>query len=187
MQSTEDGKIVFVGGNFWDGRATGEKLGNPAADQAQGPFLNPVEQNIADAKTLVEKVCRSEYSDMFKKVGNDIWKIKDICAVKDVDLQFDIIGIAIAAFENSGKVNEFSSKFDQYLRGKVKLSAKEQKGLELFRGKAKCAECHSLEKGKTGLIRCLLISLSITWVCLKIHRIRGIQWTQHLIKTERTG
>ena len=32
---------LFIGGNFWDGRATGEKLGNPAADQAQGPFLNP--------------------------------------------------------------------------------------------------------------------------------------------------
>jgi len=37
---------LFVGGNFWDGRATGERLGNPAADQALGPFLNPVEQNI---------------------------------------------------------------------------------------------------------------------------------------------
>ena len=36
-----DKKGLFVGGNFWDGRATGEKLGNPAADQAQGPFLNP--------------------------------------------------------------------------------------------------------------------------------------------------
>ena len=31
-----DKKGLFVGGNFWDGRATGEKLGNPAADQAQG-------------------------------------------------------------------------------------------------------------------------------------------------------
>jgi cytochrome c peroxidase len=36
-----DKKGLFTGGNFWDGRATGEKLGNPAADQAQGPFLNP--------------------------------------------------------------------------------------------------------------------------------------------------
>jgi cytochrome c peroxidase len=34
-------EALFIGGNFWDGRATGEKLGNPAADQAQGPFLNP--------------------------------------------------------------------------------------------------------------------------------------------------
>ena len=33
----EDGATLFVGGNFWNGRATGEKLGNPAADQAQGP------------------------------------------------------------------------------------------------------------------------------------------------------
>ena len=35
-------KGTFTGGNFWDGRATGELLGNPAADQARGPFLNPV-------------------------------------------------------------------------------------------------------------------------------------------------
>jgi len=26
-------EILFIGGNFWDGRATGENLGNPAADQ----------------------------------------------------------------------------------------------------------------------------------------------------------
>ena len=37
---------LFIGGNFWDGRATGERLGNPAADQAQGPFLNPLEQAL---------------------------------------------------------------------------------------------------------------------------------------------
>ena len=43
-----DKKGLFVGGNFWDGRATGEKLGNPAADQAQGPFLNPKEQALPD-------------------------------------------------------------------------------------------------------------------------------------------
>jgi cytochrome c peroxidase len=35
---------LFIGGNFWDGRATGETLGSPAAEQAQGPFLNPLEQ-----------------------------------------------------------------------------------------------------------------------------------------------
>ena len=31
-----DKKGDFTGGNFWDGRATGEKVGSPAADQAQG-------------------------------------------------------------------------------------------------------------------------------------------------------
>ena len=149
--SIENGKVLFTGGNFWDGRATGYKLGNPAADQAQGPFLNPVEQNIADAKGLVNKVCNSEYASLFKKVGIDIWKEADICSSKNVNMQFGIIGIAIAAYENSEKVNEFSSKYDYYLKGKVKLTAKEEQGLGLFKGKAKCSNCHLIESEKNGL------------------------------------
>ncbi|HEY3475247.1 MAG TPA: cytochrome-c peroxidase, partial [Anaerolineales bacterium] len=34
---------LWIGGQFWDGRATGSVLGDPLADQAVGPFLNPVE------------------------------------------------------------------------------------------------------------------------------------------------
>ena len=37
----------WVGGMFWDGRATGWTLGDPLAEQALGPFLNPLEQNNA--------------------------------------------------------------------------------------------------------------------------------------------
>ena len=33
----------FYGGNFWDMRAGGIRLGNPAAEQAQGPPTNPLE------------------------------------------------------------------------------------------------------------------------------------------------
>ena len=59
----------FVGGNFWDGRATGEKLGNPAADQAQGPFLNPVEQALPDSACVVERVINSPaYGDIYEVV-----------------------------------------------------------------------------------------------------------------------
>jgi len=50
------GEALFIGGNFWDGRATGEKLGNPAADQAQGPFLNPKEQALPNAACVVYRV-----------------------------------------------------------------------------------------------------------------------------------
>ncbi len=64
-----DKKGQFVGGNFWDGRATGETLGNPAAEQAKGPFLNPVEQALPDAATLVAKVCAAAYGDHFGKCG----------------------------------------------------------------------------------------------------------------------
>ncbi len=147
---TENGKVIFHGGNFWDGRATGYTLGNPAADQAQGPFLNPVEQNLDGPKTLVYKACHSDYASLFKKVGNDIWKEPDICNSKNLNLQFGIIGIAIAAFESSEKVNEFSSKYDFYIKGKVKLTDNEEKGLELFKGKAKCANCHLIEDNPNG-------------------------------------
>ena len=138
----EEGQVKFEGGNFWDGRATGNLLGNPAADQAQGPFLNPVEQNISSAKILVEKVCNSEYAGLLNKIGEEIWKIKDICKTSDVNLLYGIAGIAIAAYENSEKVNQFSSKFDYYLKGKTKLTEKEMKGLDLFNGKGKCSLCH---------------------------------------------
>ena len=79
----EEGKVHFAGGNFWDGRATGHKLGNPAADQAQGPFLNPVEQNIVEPKIIIDKVCKSEYAFLFKKVGSEIWDKEDILKNSD--------------------------------------------------------------------------------------------------------
>lgn len=147
----ENGKVVFEGGNFWDGRATGHILGNPSADQAQGPFLNPVEQNVAEAKIIVEKVCASEYASLFKKAGKDIWGISDVCTSSDIDFLYGIIGIAIAAYENSEKVNQFSSKFDYYIKGEATLTSTEMKGLELFNGKGKCALCHlsSYEPGKS--------------------------------------
>jgi len=40
---------------FWDGRATGLTLGDPLAEQAMGPFLNPLEQNNTSADMLVDK------------------------------------------------------------------------------------------------------------------------------------
>jgi len=43
----------FVGGNFWDMRATGIRLRNPAAEQAQAPPLNPVEMGLPDAACAV--------------------------------------------------------------------------------------------------------------------------------------
>ena len=39
------GSTAWTGGTFWDGLATGWKLGDPLAEQALGPFLNPVEMN----------------------------------------------------------------------------------------------------------------------------------------------
>lgn len=147
----EDGELLFTGGNFWDGRATGCMLGNAAADQAQQPFLNPVEQNMPDGKSVVGKVLDSEYAWLYRKTASDIWKIDDIASCKDADMQFGIIGLALAAFEHSARVNAFTSKYDYYLQGKVKLSPEEESGMELFRTKGLCAECHPMDRSEDGL------------------------------------
>ena len=47
------GQGDLVGGNFWDMRATGRRLGNPAAEQAQGPPTNPVEMGLPDIACAV--------------------------------------------------------------------------------------------------------------------------------------
>jgi cytochrome c peroxidase len=133
-----DKKGLFIGGNFWDGRATGEILGSPAAEQAKGPFLNPVEQALPNATELVARVCAATYGELFR----DVWG-SDVCDPANVALAYDNIGLSVAAYEGSREVNAFSSKYDLTFTGKVKLSKLEQKGYALFRGKGMCHACHT--------------------------------------------
>lgn len=62
---------------------------------------------------------------------------------------YDQMAYAIAAYEGSSEVSPFSSKFDAFLAGNVKLSPPEQRGYDLFRGKANCNSCH-LDGNGTG-------------------------------------
>ncbi len=133
-----DKKGLFVGGNFWDGRATGEKLGNPAADQAQGPFLNPKEQALPSPADVVTGVCAASYKDLFKEV----WGV-EICDPGSVNMAYDDIALSIASYEGSPEVNAFTSKFDYSLSGKAQLSPEERKGYALFQGKGGCKACHA--------------------------------------------
>ena len=135
---------VWVGGTFWDGRATGERLGDPLAEQAQGPFLNPVEQAIPDAKTLCEKVAASTYKALFLQV----WGALD--CVDGVDAAYNNIGFSIATYERSAESQPFTSKYDYYLQGKAKLTGLERRGLELFEGKGQCSACHIAQPGPNG-------------------------------------
>jgi len=132
-----DKKGLFVGGNFWDGRATGERLGNPAAEQALGPFLNPKEQALPSSADVVGKVCTSSYSLLFKSVCGE-----EACDTANVNDAYDCIGYSIAAYEASPEVNAFTSKYDWSMMGKAKLTQEERKGFALFQGKGKCQRCH---------------------------------------------
>jgi len=166
----EKKEVLFEGGNFWDGRATGEKLGNPAADQAQGPFLNPVEQASPDKACIVYKVCTAtSYPVTFEEVWGPsactiAWPsdVDTVCATEggivsllDADLSkveqnYDRIALSIAAFEASPESNAFTSKYDAYLKGKVDLTKQEKLGMNLFKGKGKCANCHLMDHGHDG-------------------------------------
>jgi cytochrome c peroxidase len=156
-----DRKGTFVGGNFWDGRATGEELGNPAADQAQGPFLNPKEQALPDSACVVYRVCTASYPVSFEAVWGDgacdiAWPadIDTLCATEGVtvglsdadrvksDMAYNNIALSIAAFEASPEVNAFTSKRDYFLHGKTRMTRQELMGYALFRGKGKCGRCH---------------------------------------------
>jgi cytochrome c peroxidase len=137
---------VWVGGMFWDGRATGKRLKDPLAEQAQGPFLNPLEQNVPDTKTICMKIKDSTYASLFEQV----WGKGSLDCDKDVSATFDRVGKSIAAYERSKEANPFSSKFDYWRRKKVTLSDRELLGLKLFKGKGKCAQCHPSERGRKG-------------------------------------
>jgi cytochrome c peroxidase len=151
---------MFVGGNFWDGRATGSRLGNAAAEQAQGPFLNPVEQALRDEACVVYRVAHAEYAGTYKELwGSYIENIEfpanidalceetgprfEIDAVNRARImtEYDNIAISIAVYEESH--NQFSSRFDAARRGMYKFTKEEQQGLALFNGKAKCSKCHT--------------------------------------------
>jgi cytochrome c peroxidase len=58
----------FVGGNFWDMRATGMRLDNPAAEQAQAPPLNPVEMGMIDAACVAYRISQRPYRSLFEQV-----------------------------------------------------------------------------------------------------------------------
>jgi cytochrome c peroxidase len=141
---------MFIGGNFWDGKAAGEKLGNPAADQAQEPFLNPLEQALPDPSAVVSRVCAGSYANLFLQTCG-----QDSCNPANTIAAFHCIALAVSAYEASREVSAFTSKFDAYLAGRATLTKQEKEGFRLFNGnlfsdKAKCARCH-LITGKAPL------------------------------------
>jgi cytochrome c peroxidase len=138
-------EALFIGGNFWDGRATGQTLGSPAAEQAQGPFLNPLEQALPDAAEVITRICDSEYNGLFTQVCG-----ADACGAANVTEAYDCVGLSVAAYEGSPEVNQYSSKYDAYLAGAVGLTKEEKTGLNLFKSKGKCANCHVLDPGPNG-------------------------------------
>lgn len=83
----------------------------------------------------------------FAGLWEEVWGGPIACDDANIDENYDRIGLVIAAYEGSNEVNQFSSKYDYYLRGEVELTDQEAWGLELFNDeeKGKCALCHISE------------------------------------------
>jgi cytochrome c peroxidase len=135
----KDANGVYVGGQFWDGRAKGLE------EQAAGPPLNPVEMGMTDDKQIAARIHENPaYVTAFAKLfGGDV--------LNDPERTFRATTQAIAAFERTKEFAPFDSRYDRYLRGEEKFTDQEELGRTLFFSTqfTNCNLCHDL-KGADG-------------------------------------
>jgi len=117
---------VFSSAQFWDGRAA------TLEDQSIGPFTNPIEHGFANYDVMMAKMMKiAGYRKLFKQVfGEDKITIGNV-------------GKAIASFQRT--VLSGNSPADRFDMGGEAgaISPAAQRGLLLFRDKARCTKCHS--------------------------------------------
>ena len=137
---------AFIGGLFWDGRATGARMGSTAAEQAQGPFLADKEQNHPNPAAVLAKLRNNRaYISLWQAAyGSPDINISTPTAIQD---SYDKLGYAIAEYEASAEVNQFTSKWDAYMAGRTTLTAQELEGQRLFLNEAGCRACHNSTGG----------------------------------------
>ena len=121
----------YEGGQFWDGRAA------TLEEQAKGPMIHPLEMSNPDPQAVIKKIRIASYAPMFETVFGK-------GALDQTDPAYTHMAEALAAFQRSDTFTPFSSKYDHYLAGKLKLSAQEMRGLRLYEDEKKgnCAACH---------------------------------------------
>jgi cytochrome c peroxidase len=132
---------AFIGGNFWDSRATGYLLGSPDAEQAQHPPVDTQEHMLSDTACVAYRLSKAVYYPLYVTVwgpfninfppgtglicdtpgGAAIFKgnstpinltPEDRATANNV---YDHWGNSLDQYEASPDVSAFSSKFDAYL------------------------------------------------------------------------
>jgi cytochrome c peroxidase len=119
---------------FWDGRR--QVLSQAVLD----PMTNPVEMGLHNSSQLVQRVrANPHYVSAFKSAFGD-------SSVSEIQ-----IAEVLAAFIRSIPTKE--SAYDRYAmhNDATALDPRAKLGLDLFNGKAHCAECHSLKASPATL------------------------------------
>ncbi len=134
---------LYVGGQFWDGRAPTLK------NQAMGPFLNPVEMGMPSKAAVIAAMIAPENRNASDYLGlfNKVYKIKlDLVNLNDplaVDTVYALVAQAIGEFEKTAEFQKFTSKYDEVLAGAATFTPAEARGMALFNGRAMCNLCHA--------------------------------------------
>lgn len=114
---------AFQNMQFLDGRVT------YLEDQAKSVINNKDEMHGSFANALNKIKNNTSYQKKFKTVFTKEKEITEQNLLK-----------SLASYVRS--LSKLNSKFDNYLRGKAKLTQSEKNGFNLYMGKAKCATCH---------------------------------------------
>ncbi|MBK6633363.1 MAG: c-type cytochrome [Chitinophagaceae bacterium] len=110
---------------FWDGRA------GTLEEQALMPIQNPDEMGLPIEEAVLRLNKSREYRLLFQKIFGQKPTAQNLAA-------------AFSAFEQT--LETVDSKFDDWSNDLKKLTAREEKGRQLFLGdKAKCFDCHRME------------------------------------------
>ena len=115
---------AYVTELFWDGRA------QSLEEQARGPIPNPLEMHQSTDAAVAKIAAAPEYRPLFAR------------AFGDDTVDIDRIARALATFERT--LISRDSAFDRFLKGeRTALSDEALWGLQLFRTKARCINCHN--------------------------------------------
>ena len=115
--------ITFQQSLFWDGRA------DTIEQQVEQVLLNPAEMHITRQQLVAAVAAVPGYREQFA------------AAFADSQVSFDRVVRAVACFQRT--VVGGGSRFDRFVGGEYDLfSDAEIRGLDLFRRKARCLNCH---------------------------------------------
>jgi cytochrome c peroxidase len=135
-----EGNDPPTGGLGWDGRF------NTLHEQAAFPLLAENEMANASPADVAAKLKRAAYAGDFRKLfGAQIFR--------DPAQAYAQALLTIERFElEDPSFHPYTSKYDDYLDGKVQLSEQERRGLALFDDprRGNCASCHRDRKGVNG-------------------------------------
>ena len=129
-----DGVVLWLweGGMFHDGRV------RTLHEQVGMPFFDHAEMNLSGEAHLASKLRTSAYFDRLAALVDPI-------AAGDGDPLVHATRRALVEFLKEPLFRPFDSRLDDFLGGDASaLDESEKRGLEIFKGKAKCADCHLL-------------------------------------------